>query len=70
PRVPVEVAERIIDLLSDHVGTLRSCALTCREWLPRSQYRLMTSIRIWSNEAVSSMYDYFTAHPRIAGAVR
>ncbi|RPD68162.1 hypothetical protein L226DRAFT_576630 [Lentinus tigrinus ALCF2SS1-7] len=70
PRVPVEVAERIIDLLSDDFYTLRSCALTCRGWLPRARYQLMTSIRIQSNEDVSSMYHYFTAHPRIAAAVR
>ncbi|RPD56758.1 WD40 repeat-like protein [Lentinus tigrinus ALCF2SS1-7] len=70
PRVPVEVAERIIDLLSDHVDTLRSCALTCHGWLPRARYQLMTSIRIGSNEYVSSMDDYFISHPRIAEAVR
>ncbi|RPD68180.1 WD40 repeat-like protein [Lentinus tigrinus ALCF2SS1-7] len=70
PRVPVEVAERIIDLLSDDFYTLRSCALTCRGWLPRARYRLMTSIRILSDEDVSSMDDYFTAHPPIAAAVR
>ncbi|RPD56205.1 WD40 repeat-like protein [Lentinus tigrinus ALCF2SS1-6] len=70
PRVPVKVAERIIDLLNDHLYTLCSCSLTCHGWLPRARYQLMTSIRIQSNEDVSSMDDYFTAHPHIAAAVR
>ncbi|RPD68152.1 hypothetical protein L226DRAFT_448353, partial [Lentinus tigrinus ALCF2SS1-7] len=68
--IPVEVAERIIDLLNDHRYTLRSCSLTCHGWLPRARYLLMTSILIRSNEDVSSMYNYFTAHPRITAAVQ
>ncbi|RPD68405.1 hypothetical protein L226DRAFT_447118, partial [Lentinus tigrinus ALCF2SS1-7] len=70
PRVPLEVAENIIDQLSDDVRTLRSCALTCRGWLPRSRYQLMSSIGIHSADDPASMYNYFRAHPRLTDAVR
>ncbi|RPD63568.1 hypothetical protein L227DRAFT_608788 [Lentinus tigrinus ALCF2SS1-6] len=70
PHVPLEVAENIIDQLVHHVDTLRSCALTCRGWLPRSRYHLMTSIRIQAKDDLSSMYDYLSSTPRIASIVR
>lgn len=52
PRLPVEVCERIIDYVNasfvgfnhetdkDRQETLSACALTCRDWRPRSQLHL------------------------------
>ncbi|KAI0713009.1 hypothetical protein C8T65DRAFT_574191 [Cerioporus squamosus] len=70
PRVPLEVAENVIDLLSRHVRSLRSCALTCRGWLPRARYHLMASIRVQSREDLYSICDYFRSNPRMATLVR
>lgn len=36
-RLPVEVCERIIDYCIGHPGTLYSCSLTCRSWVPRTR---------------------------------
>ncbi len=70
-RVPLEVAENIIDALgaSRDANSLRNCALTCRGWHPRARYHLMASICIRSREDLSSILDYFDSTPDIAGAV-
>lgn len=70
PRVPLEVAENIIDNLGRHVDSLRSCALTCRGWLPQARYQLLASIRIRSKEDISSIQDYLSTHPRLTVAVQ
>ncbi|KAI0742210.1 hypothetical protein C8Q80DRAFT_894366 [Daedaleopsis nitida] len=46
PRVPVEVAEKVIDHLTDDYSSLRNCALTCQSWLPRSRARLYYTVRV------------------------
>lgn len=58
PRVPVEVAENVIDQLADdhHESTLRSCALVCQAWLPRSRSRLFRTIHIVDLRALRSLH--------------
>ncbi|KAI0757679.1 WD40-repeat-containing domain protein [Daedaleopsis nitida] len=45
-RVPVEIAEQIIDELWDDHFSLSVCSLTCHAWLPRSRSHLFGEIRI------------------------
>ncbi|OCH95094.1 hypothetical protein OBBRIDRAFT_788559 [Obba rivulosa] len=53
--LPPEVTDRIIDYLWADRASLRSCALTCRAWLPASRYHLFHTLRIWSREAFDSL---------------
>ena len=59
PALPIEVAERIIDLVEGTTAsygyaiwdetvliTLQSCALVCRAWLPRCQYHLFRAVNV------------------------
>ena len=43
PRVPTEVAENIIDLVTDG-SVMRCCALVCTAWLPRSRVNIWRTI--------------------------
>ena len=75
PRVPIQVAEHIMDMLAGDVKTLRSCALTCSEWRPRAQYHLQTSIHFIgdansSPDRLSSLRDYLDAHRDMTSRVR
>ncbi len=70
PHIPLEVAEKIIDLLRRDVRLLRSCALICRGWHPRARYHLMTSIRVQSRDELFSICDYFKSNPHLASLVR
>ncbi|KAI0359969.1 hypothetical protein OH77DRAFT_1509222 [Trametes cingulata] len=50
PVLPPELCDHILDFLSDDKPTLRACALTARDWLPRAQHHLFRSIYLdWSN---------------------
>lgn len=74
-RLPIEVCERIIDECSDFdwidcPNTLRACALTCSQWLPRSQYNLYHELGLEDSEAAGSIVDTFTARPELAEHVR
>ena len=70
PRVPLDVAEHIIDALSGHVRSLCSCALSCSGWLPRARYHLLTSIRVRSHEDLLSIQKFFVSYPFLLSAVR
>ncbi|OCH90377.1 hypothetical protein OBBRIDRAFT_730880, partial [Obba rivulosa] len=45
-RIPPEVTDRIIDVLSSDKRALRKCSLTCRRWLPRSRFHLFKTIEL------------------------
>ncbi|OCH95095.1 hypothetical protein OBBRIDRAFT_642089 [Obba rivulosa] len=53
--LPPEVTDRIIDFLWADRASLRSCALTCRSWLPASRFHLFRTLRIWSREAFDAL---------------
>ena len=59
----------IIDCCRDNVGTLKSCALVCRGWHPRSRYRLFHAIRISSRRRLSELMDLIQELPFICHAV-
>ncbi len=70
PYIPLEVAERIIDQLSGHVDSLRSCALICHGWNHHARYHLMAAICIHSREDAYSIFDYINSNPHMARFVR
>ncbi|TFK80333.1 hypothetical protein K466DRAFT_441781, partial [Polyporus arcularius HHB13444] len=70
PYIPLEVGENIIDQLSGHVASLRSCALTCRGWDCHARQHLITSISVRSREDLYSIRDYMASNPRMGSLVR
>lgn len=42
---PQEIVDLVVDALSNERPALNACSLTCRSWLPRSQYRLHKHLR-------------------------
>lgn len=59
-RVPVEIAERIIDFLANDDESLDkqslfACALTCSSWLPRSRYHLFHDVQIFNSRQLNSL---------------
>ncbi|KAI0749450.1 hypothetical protein C8Q80DRAFT_625607 [Daedaleopsis nitida] len=58
-RVPVEVAERIIDQLANDRDALLACALTSPAWLTRSRAHLFRTVRI------SSLAQLYSLHRRL-----
>ena len=67
PRVPVEVAEHIIDFLAWDVETLRSCVLVCRPWNSRSRYHLFYSVAVSSecHRSPEALVRLFKSYPEI-----
>lgn len=63
PTLPTEVEENAIDYCADDIATLRRCALTCRDWLPRSRIHLFSAIRLSTREDIHSLCDFLDAHP-------
>ncbi|KAI0747257.1 hypothetical protein C8Q80DRAFT_1072062, partial [Daedaleopsis nitida] len=61
PCVPVEVAEGVIDGLQDDHPSLRSCALTCQAWLPRSRAHLFRTVHILDLAQSTSLRDILTS---------
>ncbi|KAI0757826.1 hypothetical protein C8Q80DRAFT_123683 [Daedaleopsis nitida] len=60
PRVPVEVAEDIINELQDDHPSLRNCALTCQAWLPRSRVHLFRTVHITNLAQSTSLRNILT----------
>jgi hypothetical protein len=55
PRLPPELIDAIINLLCDDGGTLRTCALVCRSWIPASRHHLFSQIRITPMDSVDAL---------------
>ena len=70
PTLPIDVQEIVIDESADDAHTLRQCALTCRDWLPRSRFHLFSAIRISTQEEIYSFCDLLDAHPERRPLVR
>ncbi|KAH9945383.1 uncharacterized protein BXZ73DRAFT_86875 [Epithele typhae] len=65
PILPPELQDYILDFLAADKPTLRQCALTSRNWLPRVQHLLFRSIYIdWSN--CNTFTRLLDAHPDLA----
>ncbi|KAH8092227.1 hypothetical protein BXZ70DRAFT_464961 [Cristinia sonorae] len=81
-RLPLEVCELIIDIAAEFWDyfdflaqprrtTLRSCALTCKAWLPRCRYHLFyASDLLESSEHLLGYVGMLRAHPELTSLVR
>lgn len=58
-RLPLEVAEMVIDMCSDR-STLLACALTCRAWLPRTRYNLLRIVDIHDRRQLACFAQFLT----------
>lgn len=69
---PVDIFERIIDLLWDDPPSLKACALTCRLWHPRSRYRLYNIYHqhIQSEYARNTLMNMLRASPNLGPYIR
>lgn len=68
-RLPIELCEYIIDLLRGDRETLKSCSLTCRLWVDRSQQHLHRFIRVSARHNAIPLVERYT-HPRLTQYVR
>ncbi|KAI0713960.1 hypothetical protein C8Q76DRAFT_593011, partial [Earliella scabrosa] len=69
-RVPLEVAEQIIDQLHDNAPTLRSCALVCSGWLPRSRVYLFREVKFASLRQLHSLVHVLRGNPALGGMIQ
>ena len=67
---PVKIEENVIDKSLNDVATLRHCALTCRDWLPRSRFHLFSLIRISTQENIYLFCDLLDANPERQAWIR
>ncbi|KAI0713900.1 hypothetical protein C8Q76DRAFT_591966, partial [Earliella scabrosa] len=65
PPIPIEVAEQIIDQLVDDRSSLRSCALVCDGWLPRSRAHLFREIEITALQQLYSLVQALSTTPSL-----
>ena len=70
PKLPLDVQETIIDESADNVFTLRHCALTCRDWLPRSRFHLLSAVCISTQEDIYSFCKFLDAYTHYRTLVR
>ena len=68
PRVPIEIAENIIDFIPD-AATQRHCALVCRSWLPRSRVNVWRKVNLCSLRQVYALRDTLEAAPEVRSLV-
>jgi len=74
PQLPMEIIERIIDIIGDREpGTprtlLMSCALTCRSWLLRSQMNLVRRVYLQEREQMYSFSQLLFERSYLAPSV-
>lgn len=79
-RLPVEVCERIIDFVGygrsdrfhfpSHLNDLRACALTCRNWLPRSRLNLYRCVWFQERCQLERVSQNIADHPFLAEFVQ
>ncbi|KAI0743160.1 hypothetical protein C8Q80DRAFT_1108341 [Daedaleopsis nitida] len=68
--LPLEVEERIIDILESDVKALRVCALTCRAWRIRSRIHLFKAIRLTDRPRLDVLSHHLQGLPFLATAIR
>ena len=69
PRVPIEVAEHIIDFLGD-VTTRQHGALVCKSWFPRSRVNIWRTIVLSRLSQVYALCDVLEKTPEVRGLIR
>ncbi len=73
---PVELHERAIDACYDSTVAISSlystwcaCAMTCKDWHPRSRYNLLHEVELWSGVQVDLFLRTITDEPSLADLV-
>ncbi|TBU34204.1 hypothetical protein BD311DRAFT_793898 [Dichomitus squalens] len=66
----VEVAELVVDQLSDDVPSLRNVALVCHELLPRARFHLFIHIGVRNKEQMNALPEFLREKPHICPLVR
>ena len=59
PDLPPEIIDWIVDLLHDKPGTLKTCCLASKSWVPRTRKHLFASIEFDSAKTVESWKETF-----------
>ena len=70
---PVEVAEGIIDQLSDTgdgTRALQACTIVCRTWYPRARYHLLRVVHIKTRAHLDRINDFLVSRPDLCPIVR
>ena len=70
PRVPIEVAENMIDHLVNDNRTLRQCALVCKPWSVRSRFNIWRKITVRHRAQVYALRSFLEKSPEIRELVR
>ncbi|TBU41870.1 hypothetical protein BD309DRAFT_231265 [Dichomitus squalens] len=68
--IPVEVEEAVIDQCVDDANTLCRCALTCRDWLPRSRFHLFSAVCISTPDRLWSFCDVLDSLPELPDLIQ
>ena len=69
PRVPVEVAENIVDYASD-ISTWMACALVCKSWFPRSRMHFWREVTVHNLRQLYALCDVLGKTPEVRSLVR
>ncbi|KAJ6537394.1 hypothetical protein DFH09DRAFT_1178130 [Mycena vulgaris] len=72
-RFPQELIELLIDECRQSTRTLRSCALVCRAFRPRSQAHIFAHVEcvlFYSTESLQRLYDVLSDSPHLAQHIR
>ncbi|KAI0640415.1 hypothetical protein C8Q79DRAFT_1015196 [Trametes meyenii] len=62
--IPSELSGSIVDNLRGDVRAFRECALTCRDWYPRSRYNLYVAVALQDRK---QLYKFASTLDRSAG---
>lgn len=69
PPLPVELTDRIIDLLYDDHDSLRRCAISCKEFLPRCRFNRFHSVQL-NGKNIVQFTNILQSSPDISFYVR
>ena len=68
--IPPEITDRIIDFLHGDHDTLRSCSLTCSEWLPSARFHLFYTLVLSNAFQLSKYARLLKSAPHVGHYVR
>ncbi|KAI0072165.1 hypothetical protein K474DRAFT_1678881 [Panus rudis PR-1116 ss-1] len=66
--LPAELTDAVIDMLADDSTTLKSCSLVCRLWRIRSQYCLLSTLKLSQHTPLRNLAERL-AHPLLTGYI-
>ncbi|KAJ6630532.1 hypothetical protein B0H10DRAFT_1981577 [Mycena sp. CBHHK59/15] len=70
PRLPNELADRVIDDLHSEPRVLANCTLVCRAWVPAAQRNLFSKLTIHEHNCAEIVQHLTSATTNIAGYVK